>query len=224
MRSNSDLSQTAATYDRMRTAILSLELLPGEAVSERHLEDFLQSSRTPVRAALTRLEAEGLVRRSGRGYVIAPIDADELLQAYAFRELLECEAVRQAATAATEDDVARLRSLAEATTGSASQPGPELATAFHLEFARVAGNPFLLRALEGTLHIVYRARWLEMSSDTEDFGPRQHAELVELVAARKGEEAADAMARHVRHSRDRLIGALRTNRFGLRGRGLRVVA
>jgi len=49
MRSNSDLSQTAATYDRMRTAILSLELLPGEAVSERHLEDFLQSSRTPVR-------------------------------------------------------------------------------------------------------------------------------------------------------------------------------
>ncbi|WP_431285492.1 GntR family transcriptional regulator [Humitalea sp. 24SJ18S-53] len=223
---NSDVTQTAATYDRLRTAILSLELLPGETISERYLEEVLSSSRTPIRAALARLESEGMVRRSGRGYIVAPIDVDELIHAYAFREVLECEAIRKAALIATDEDVVRLRSLATAAAGAPQRPAPgaELADAFHMEFARIYGNPFLIRALESTQRIVYRARWLEMSSDIQDAGAREHAVLVDLVAEHRADDAAVAMALHVSRSRERMIEMLKQQSRSLRGRGLRIVA
>ena len=48
-------SQTAGLYDNMRSAILSLELIPGERLTERSLETTYGASRTPIRAVLMRL-------------------------------------------------------------------------------------------------------------------------------------------------------------------------
>ena len=70
-------SQTVQLYDRLRAAILSLELAPGERLTERGLEASFDASRTPVRAALGRLDAEGLVQRDGRGWIVSPIDLAE---------------------------------------------------------------------------------------------------------------------------------------------------
>ncbi|WP_433862378.1 GntR family transcriptional regulator [Streptomyces sp. L7] len=59
-------------YDRLRSAILDLDRVPGSRITERGLEAELGASRTPLRAALMRLEAEGLVRRDGRGWEVSP--------------------------------------------------------------------------------------------------------------------------------------------------------
>ena len=63
-------TQTDGAYASLRAAILALDLAPGERVSERGLETTLAASRTPVRAALSRLQAEGLVRRDERGWSV----------------------------------------------------------------------------------------------------------------------------------------------------------
>jgi DNA-binding GntR family transcriptional regulator len=220
-------SATAVTYERLRNAILSLELLPGQPLAERSLETLLESSRTPIRAALVKLEAEGLVRKVDRSYSVAPIELGELEQAFAFRALLEGDAVRHAAAIATSKDIARLRALVKASSSAASrelaQRAPK-AEEFHLEFARIAGNVFTLRALEDIMRVVYRARWLDLQADTADAGTKDHNAIIDLVEARKGDEAADLMARHVAHSRDRLLSAIRSQAQGLRVRGLKVVA
>src|SRR5271170_4028810 len=65
-------------YERLRRAILSLDLVPGERLSERGLESVLGTSRTPIRVALMRLENDGLTQRSGRGWQVAPIDVAEV--------------------------------------------------------------------------------------------------------------------------------------------------
>ena len=56
---------TIATYEKLRSSILALELEPGENLTERALESMLETSRTTVRAALQRLEGEGLVGSLG---------------------------------------------------------------------------------------------------------------------------------------------------------------
>lgn len=218
-------SATTITYERLKKAILSLELLPGQSIAERSLETMLESSRTPIRAALVKLESEGLVRKGDRSYVVTPIELDELEQAFAFRALLECAAVRGAAAIATPDDIARLRALAHES--SASSPEVDIrapkAEEFHLEFARIAGNSFTLRALQDIMRVVYRARWLDLKADKDDLGAREHNAIVDLVEAGKTEQAVAMMEKHVAHSRDRLLSAIKAQAQGFRMRGLKVV-
>ena len=96
------LTQTSQLYERLRSAIITLDLLPGESLAERGLESRFQASRTPVRAALVRLESEGLVRRNGRGFIVAPIDLDEIASLAEYREAIETAAVRLAVERATD--------------------------------------------------------------------------------------------------------------------------
>lgn len=73
-------SQMHIVYGKMRDSILSLELAPGERLSERGLESRFGASRTPVRAALSRLEVEGLVRNDDRSWAVTPILFGEIEQ------------------------------------------------------------------------------------------------------------------------------------------------
>jgi len=72
------MSQMVQIHGQLRDMILSLDIGPGERLTERWLEGRFQGSRTPVRAALVRLEAEGLVQRDGRNWIVAPIDLGEI--------------------------------------------------------------------------------------------------------------------------------------------------
>ncbi|MCS5714297.1 GntR family transcriptional regulator [Herbiconiux sp. CPCC 205716] len=101
-------------YAALRAGILNLDQVPGERLSERGLEGLLGASRTPIRAALMRLEAEGLVRREGRGWQVTPIDLTEVRAVAEFREAVEGAVALLAATRATDDELAALAELARA--------------------------------------------------------------------------------------------------------------
>jgi DNA-binding GntR family transcriptional regulator len=81
------MSQLFQIHGQLREMILSLDLAPGERLTERWLEGRFEGSRTPIRAALARLESEDLVRRDGRNWMVAPIDLSELEALAEFREL-----------------------------------------------------------------------------------------------------------------------------------------
>jgi DNA-binding GntR family transcriptional regulator len=104
---------SAGAYEALRSAILTLELLPGEGLSERGLEERLSASRTPIRAALMRLENEGLTQRAGRGWQVTPIDLAEVRAVMEFREVVEAAVVGLAVQRAADDELAALRLLAE---------------------------------------------------------------------------------------------------------------
>jgi DNA-binding transcriptional MocR family regulator len=158
-------TQTTQLYERLRTSILTLELLPGQSLAERGLEARFEASRTPVRAALVRLEAEGLVRRDGRSFAVAPIDLAEIGQLAEYREAVETAAVRLAVQRASDDDLdalaAELTSMAEANAaGDSVQAGGD----FHSRLAQLAGGKTrttqaspgmrLVREWNGVLHVV----------------------------------------------------------------------
>jgi DNA-binding GntR family transcriptional regulator len=218
-------SQTSQLYEKVRAAILGLELLPGQSLSERGLESRFAASRTPVRAALVRLEAEGLVRRDGRSFAVAPIDLDEIAQLAEYREAIETAAVRLAVQRASDEQLDALAAeLADEAAGERANEAAENAEAlaardsvrsggdFHARLAALADNQFLHTSVGSSLRRLERTRWLEARSpEARDLAHDEHLSILAAVRARDADAAETLIAEHIRGTHDRLREALATN-------------
>jgi len=210
--------QTESAYDRMRRDILALRLSPGQPLSERGLEGASGASRTPVRAALARLAAEGLVRREGRGWIVAPLDLDEVVHAVAYREALEAAVIEVVVGSASDAELGALAELAER-----QSDGPEEVIRdgerFHVELVALAGNPLITDGVRSALIRLARARWLEASrADRQQRSRHEHLAIVAALRARDAATATRLAREHGRRVRDDLLESL----AGDRARGLRV--
>jgi DNA-binding GntR family transcriptional regulator len=212
-------------YDQLRDMVLSLDLGPGERLTERWLETQFAGSRTPIRAALIRLEAEELVRRDGRNWMVAPIDLGEIAALAEFREPLETTAARLACEHATDNDLDTLAALLDSCRADAPREAwHEAGTDFHVELARLSGNPFLLKAVRGVMTRLARARWLEvLTAASREQAWTEHRCILAFIRQRLPDAAARKAATHVQATRDRLLHSLDQDRRGLRARGFAVV-
>ncbi|AHI63153.1 GntR family transcriptional regulator [Burkholderia thailandensis] len=198
--------------------ILDLELGPGERLTERWAEAQLGASRTPVRAALLRLEAEGLVCREGRGWMVAPLDPREIEQLYVYREVLEAAAVRLAAQYADETawdalDAQFARPGARMTKEDAHRIG----MAFHVRLGELSRNEFIRRGIADAMTRLSRVRWLDTEADHP--GWDEHAAILAALRDGNADEAEHRVRAHIGESRDRLMKILERDRRSLRARG-----
>ena len=215
---SASISQSDAVYARLRSGILSLALSPGEKLTERGLEGAAGGSRTPVRAALVRLDAEGLVRREGRGWMVAPLDLGEVVHAVELREALEAAAIVLAVERAHDRELGSLARIA-AQTWKDADDGVRRGEEFHVELAALAGNPLLTDGVRGAVVRLARARWLEASTASSRAQHRaEHVAIAEALRARDAATAGRLAREHGRHVRDHLLESL----AGERARGLRV--
>jgi DNA-binding GntR family transcriptional regulator len=219
------MSQMLQIHDQLREMILSLDLGPGERLTERWLEGQFEGSRTPIRAALARLEGEELVCRDGRNWIVAPIDLGELQALAEFREPLETTAVRLACERASEADLAAIEEmLGNCQPGTPRAEWHRVGTEFHVQIARLSGNPFIVRAVEGVMTRLSRARWLEVWTEpSREQAWAEHRRILGFIRRNEPTEAARVAAEHVRLTRDRLTRSLSEDRRGLRARGFAVV-
>ena len=117
-------------YDLVLEAIDQGLFRPGDRLVESELAERFGMSRTPIREALQRLEAQSVLARDGRSLVVSSLDHDQLGELYVVRAELEGLAARLAAQHAAPrrcgccwDLVRRDRDLAGSRTGVARQPG-----------------------------------------------------------------------------------------------------
>ncbi|WP_138846134.1 GntR family transcriptional regulator [Rhodococcus pyridinivorans] len=97
------------TYDALRERILAGVYRPGVSLSQVRLAEELVVSRTPLREALRRLEAENLVvNHANRGVMVAPIHLGDVEDSYAVRLLVEPALVTGVLDEVTESDVAAM--------------------------------------------------------------------------------------------------------------------
>ena len=212
-------------YEALRRAILEFEVMPGERLSERGLEASLNASRTPIRAALTRLSGEGLTGRAGRGWHVAPIDLSEVRSVMEFRETLEVGVVRRVVERASDAEIRALDHSVELHGAPDDQPtGLQDGSDFHLSLAALAANPFLEEAVASTLTRLARPRWLVVRTPKSRAQVRaEHRELIEALLAREADRAAALVTAHTRGTSERLLAFLAEERARLRGRGLAIV-
>jgi DNA-binding GntR family transcriptional regulator len=198
------MTQAATSAQRavgaLRELILRGELAPGTRLGEVELAVRLGVSRTPVREALTRLAAEGLVELvPNRGATVSSWTAAELAGVFDLRAALEPRLTELAATRATPADLVVLDELATAMR-AAGAPGPgrdldaivTLNREFHDRLVAIADQPALAAALAGAVRapIVLRNfhRYDEQSLS------RALAHHVEIVAALRAADPVWARA------------------------------
>jgi DNA-binding GntR family transcriptional regulator len=209
-------------HGRLRAAILSLELAPAQRLSERGLEPEFGASRTPIRAALMRLESEGLVQRDGKNWMVAPIDLDEIRELYEFREILESSACRLAESRASAEDFDALAELARVVDGDETPEHTlEAGTSFHLELARLSGNAFLLDSMQSVLTRLYRTRWLEVqSAGSRERVHVEHAAITDALRAGDAAGAELATIEHLRGTAERLAASAGADRYRTQASGI----
>lgn len=142
-----------AIYSTLREAILRGILPGGERLGEIQLASFFNRSRTPVREAILRLEAERLAERSSRrGFVVGSISREEILEVYSVREVLDGLAARLAAHSIRPAEMQNLRWLKSQAAEAASKRDYRRMLDVHIQFhedvARASGNGMLLQMMQ----------------------------------------------------------------------------
>lgn len=209
-------------YARLRAQILDLDRMPGSRLTERGLESELGASRTPLRAALMRLEAEGLVARDGRGWQVSPIDLGEIANLSELRDAVETAAARLSCARASDAEIAAVVAQLDGFDHSGpTDDAVRAGTDFHVRLAALSGNHFFADAVDSAMTRLARSRWLVARSDE---AWQEHREILRLIAARDADAAAALIHEHIVGTHTRLLTALDAEARSLRGRGLAIVS
>ncbi|AYG03025.1 GntR family transcriptional regulator [Gryllotalpicola protaetiae] len=200
-------------YEDVKARILTSELAGGDLISEGEVADRLNISRTPVREAFLRLQAEGFMKLyPKRGAMITPIARSEARDVIDARNVLETHAVRQATTSAerTERLVAELRDnlqLQKDRIADRNLGGYALADAeFHAAIIR-AGDNALIAQFYSTLYD-RQVRMARSSIPTDLIAGDvvgEHAALVDAIEARDGDRFDALLATHLQKIHEVLI-------------------
>lgn len=196
----------------LRKAILTGQMPPGSPVRQDALAERLGVSRVPLREALRTLEGEGqVIYRPHRGYQVADLSLDDLLEVYRIRELLETEATLRAVPLMSDDDLERLEQ-AEADIMRAAADDDIVAMAaanrvFHFTVLEASGMPRLTRLVRVMWDATDAYRALYYSSS--DNRARVHTEHQAIIAAIRAKDAGEVVRLWNEH-RAGAVAALRT--------------
>lgn len=200
-------------YAAIREGIVSGRYPQGSHITAQQLAEASGLSRTPVREAMRRLDAEGLVKLiPNRGAFVARWTRTEIEQIYELRILLEAFAAQVAAERASDEQIANLRALADEMTAAVNQTPldhaavAQINSSFHRAVLEAGGNS-RLRELIGSLTEMplVLVTFRNYSQDELRRSAIQHSELVDAIAARDGSWAHAVMTAHIRSARQTLM-------------------
>jgi len=194
-------------YHKLRAALLSGELGPGERLVERKLAAKLGVSRTPVREAIRMLELEGLARHvPGVGSVKAELNAGVVLEIYSIRAVLEGLAARLAAERIGEGNLARLAEICTVMEacidGNDVAELEELHREFHDLVYRCAESPRLAQMISSVVgHVAGFTRRGYAEPGRLEQAASEHRQLARAIGLREGMLAERIVREHVENSR-----------------------
>src|SRR5712691_2512728 len=205
---------SVAATEVIRQAILDGRLEPGRRLKEEELARELGISRTPVREALLILQSEGLIETTpNRGAVVVTHDADDLIDLYQLRALLEGHAARQAAARISDEEIGLLRESCDRFDRIAAEDIRELVKEnllFHRAIHAAAGSArlsgMLRRVIE--LPLVYKS-YVWYSPDQKRISAHYHRQITNALSVRDAERAELVMREHVFEARDLLVANVR---------------
>lgn len=162
------VSSSHRAHQQLREQLLRSRFLPGQKINEVALAKELEISRTPLREALNRLVAEGLLMDRERGFSVPSLDPEVIFDLFEARVEIECATVRLACERAEESELQALsdflaESMAESPDASVDRL-IELDIRFHDTIAELSRNDVLrqlLTNINGRIHLI---RWIAMVS------------------------------------------------------------
>jgi DNA-binding GntR family transcriptional regulator len=208
------LQKTDIPSDRivaqLRSRILSGQLPGGIPLRQEHIAQEFGVSRTPVREALSRLEAEGLVTREhNRGSIVATMSLEDLQESLDIRAALEGRALRLAIPQMKASHFAAVADVLERY-AQASTPTlwTELNLEFHLSLYRPAGRPRLLRMIEDLIRGTDRYLRVYISFVVgRDHPLEEHRQILRACRERDVAKAVRLLESHIERTQKALASA-----------------
>ena len=197
-------SSGSNAYELLLKAIEEGDLPPGSRLREAELAERFAISRTPVREALNRLEAQGLVTHEPhQGAKVASLDYSQITELYFVRELLEGNAARLAAIQATGPEIEILQEMVLHDKALCNQPAALARNnrMFHRQVYCCARNRFLNQMLENMrLSLILLAGTTLGTPERGAQSVEEHEAIVSAIRAHDPDAAEEAARQHIRNS------------------------
>jgi DNA-binding GntR family transcriptional regulator len=199
-------------YDELKRRILADAYPPGTLLAERRLAADLGMSKTPIKAAVERLEAEGFVAVSPQqGILVREPTVADIVDQYEARAALETYVLRSVAGRLTPAQAERLReNLQEQddhrATGDLAR-GMELDAGFHVLFAEFLGNREIVRMMGQLRERMQRviAQVFRLHPARFDGSVSEHTAIAQAVVRGDGAKAAALLEQHLQRGRQLIL-------------------
>lgn len=206
-REDAPSSAAQRAYAEITARLASGELSPGSWLREESLAASIGVSRTPLREALRKLSAEGLVSlQRNRGAQVVAWDREQIIEIYGLRAIVEGYVAAVAAQKISAETLAKLesnlaeyeRAIAEGGAG-APQRAAELNNEFHALVLDATANDSLIYLCNGVLGLpLVRRTFLRYTARDLARSVEHHRQLVEAFRRRDSETAEMVMKVHIR--------------------------
>ncbi len=210
VRARSKAPDTPPLVDRIASeikhSIVVGDLRPGQQFSIGDLASQLAVSHIPVREALRRLEADGLIElRPGRSAIVSRLNLEEVDELYRLRLLIEVDLAARSAPSYSGEQLTAMAGACERLHGSGSAPGmcdPDAHNLLHQALLRPAAGPHSLRTMQRLMDVT--DRYIGLVYDPGPAEPdepyRRHRVLVEAAELRSAPAMAKALTDHLTES------------------------
>ncbi len=202
---NDDNAQEKA-YQYIKEAILGFQLKPDQRLVASELATALDSSRTPIREALSRLEQEGLVMRAGGwGYLVRGMKLADVQEMFKVREALEVEAVAEAMPNLSPAWFEQMHRALEQAKNS-TKPGEFVALnrSFHNKIAAATNNEllrYMLSFISDRVQMVGAMTVTHRAERSNEILAENHA-ILRALEAGDVPAAQEAIRAHIRNGRE----------------------
>jgi DNA-binding GntR family transcriptional regulator len=202
--------------DEIRRSLLEGSLVPGASFSIAELSDRLGVSHIPVREALRRVEAEGLIElRHGRSARVMPMSREDLTEIFRLRALVEADAMARAVRLYTPDDLAAIQQAYDALLIGPDEQPEEIFIrhrGFHELLVQPAAGAWDRRLHEmlsraGDRYVAFLIRERDLAEAPETLRGL-HRRLLEAATSGCPEQAREAVHEHLETAVDLIAGLL----------------
>ena len=211
------MSLRTDVYEQLKDRLLAGELRTGQFVSQRELADLLGATLNPVREAIRKLEAEGLINvYAQRGIQIVEGGPKAINDSYDYRLLLETNAVRHLIARAGAEEIAaiaaKVEQSLEAMAKSPKDRKVRIAALdcdyqFHKDLIDFQKNDIISKhySLNAARLRLFRASLGEPLQRLE-VAAKEHLEILDACGARNADLAVACLSEHVQISREHTLG------------------
>ncbi len=201
-------------YGELKAMAMNYVLKPGERLNEIELSKQLGVSRTPLREALNRLNAEGFLQfMPGRGFYCRELNAKEIFDLFELRKAVETSAIRLSINRAKDEDIQALQKFLDETGPEAgSRTTRELIgldETFHERLMKMSENAEMLRVLRNVNERIQFVRWIAIDPAKRATTQKEHRAALSALHLRNEQEAVGVLEKHIARREEEIVSMLR---------------
>jgi len=190
-------------HKKLKESILNGMLPPNKRLIEEKIAAEMETSRTPVREAMQKLEKEGLIHKLPRGgYAISIITMDDIEEVFGIRSILEGYAAYLATLRVKDEDLQALEQIVKREEECLKRKDTDqlvkLNTEFHESLYKAARSAKLYAIINDLRDYIYRFRIIIFRySDMAAISIRDHQDMIALMKAKKASRVEKLVRKHI---------------------------